>query len=426
MNSTLRRGKVLPVFLILIWGVTSPHPIHAETQLITAEASYIMGDGESPSFAEAMALQKAKQAALEQAGTYIESYTKVHNYELTTEEIQTIAGGVIAVETLEKSRTLLDGGLRFFIKIKAAVNTDKMEELAHRIKGKNVAREYSQLQQEYAQVTREIESLKHLLAKAREKYERTELLEQIGESEKVFSKIQEREITLFHRLVQGDALVALAMREKEVVDRLVQEIIGRGQMIEIGKPQATIDPEAPHKLIFRVPLTIKVAEGLIASLQSAAKSMGGELKRFDSIEPYYLSGRKVILEVLLHELSDRGNATRNDVERLLQENVDFNDLGFIDKERAKRILEEAYFAVAKRKHTFGLSSELDRFLYGADVSVFMKGGEWVRSRDGRHVFFVRDGYLFQPADKWHLNEYFLRKMDRMRLHLRFVFGDGSE
>ena len=29
-----------------------------------------MGEGETPSFAEAMVLQKAKQTALEQAGTY--------------------------------------------------------------------------------------------------------------------------------------------------------------------------------------------------------------------------------------------------------------------------------------------------------------------------------------------------------------------
>ena len=57
-----------------------------------------MGDGETPSFAEAMVLQKAKQGALEEAGTYVESYTKVRNLDLNAEEIQTLAGGVVQVE----------------------------------------------------------------------------------------------------------------------------------------------------------------------------------------------------------------------------------------------------------------------------------------------------------------------------------------
>ena len=50
-------------------------PAFAETKTIVSEATYTMGDGETPTFAEAMVLKKAKQTALEQAGTYLESYT---------------------------------------------------------------------------------------------------------------------------------------------------------------------------------------------------------------------------------------------------------------------------------------------------------------------------------------------------------------
>ena len=120
-------------------------PAYADTKSLTADASYIMGDGETPDFAEARALQKAKQAALEEAGTYVQSYTKVQNLDLTTEEIQTVAGGVLQVEVLEKTRSLVADGLRFHTKIKATVTTEKMEELARRIKGKNVAEEYQKL-----------------------------------------------------------------------------------------------------------------------------------------------------------------------------------------------------------------------------------------------------------------------------------------
>jgi len=38
-----------------------------------------MGDGETPGVAESRALLQAKRIALEQAGTYVESYTKVEN-----------------------------------------------------------------------------------------------------------------------------------------------------------------------------------------------------------------------------------------------------------------------------------------------------------------------------------------------------------
>ena len=93
--------------------LASVSPVYADTKTLTADASYIMGDGETPSFAEAMALQRAKQTALEQAGTYVQSYTKSLNQDLTADEVQTIAGGVLQVEVLEKTRSLVADGLRF-------------------------------------------------------------------------------------------------------------------------------------------------------------------------------------------------------------------------------------------------------------------------------------------------------------------------
>ncbi|TKB54623.1 MAG: hypothetical protein E8D50_04230, partial [Nitrospira sp.] len=123
--------------LVSLLLLVVPLVAHAETKILTAEAAYTMGDGETPSFAEAMALQKAKQMALEQAGTYVESYTKIQNLDLTVEEIQTVAGGVLQVDVLEKKRSLVGDGLQLYVKIRAAVTTDKMQELAQRIRGKN-------------------------------------------------------------------------------------------------------------------------------------------------------------------------------------------------------------------------------------------------------------------------------------------------
>lgn len=144
MSETLTgmlKPHLISTALFLSCLVCLVHPLiaYAETKVITTEATYTMGDGKTPSFAEAQVLQRAKQVALEQAGTYVESYTKVQNLNLTTEEIQTIAGGVMTIQVLDKSRMLVGDGLKLSSKIKATVTTDKMEELARRIKEKNVA-----------------------------------------------------------------------------------------------------------------------------------------------------------------------------------------------------------------------------------------------------------------------------------------------
>ena len=100
---THRSPVALAVSLfLLLWPASHGQ---AETKTIVSEATYSMGDGETPIFAEAMVLQKAKQRALEEAGTYVESYTHVRNLDLTRDEIKTIAGGVMKVEIIEQSRT---------------------------------------------------------------------------------------------------------------------------------------------------------------------------------------------------------------------------------------------------------------------------------------------------------------------------------
>jgi hypothetical protein len=62
--------------------------LFAETKEIISEGTYNMGDGETPSVAESRALLKAKQIAVEQAGTYVESYSKVKNIRKSFENTQ--------------------------------------------------------------------------------------------------------------------------------------------------------------------------------------------------------------------------------------------------------------------------------------------------------------------------------------------------
>src|SRR3990172_170918 len=158
----------------------------AQTKEIISEGTYNMGDGETPSVAESRALLQAKRTALEQAGTYVESYTKVENLQLTKDEIQVLASGIMEVEILDKKRTIVGDGFHFWVKIKAKVNPDKIEEMAKRVKEKSVIEDYKKIQEAYDKRQREIEELKKQLAGAKGEKEKKQIEAKITDEERLF------------------------------------------------------------------------------------------------------------------------------------------------------------------------------------------------------------------------------------------------
>jgi plasmid stability protein len=161
-----------------------------------------------------MVLQKAKQRALEEAGTCVESYTHVRNLDLTMDDIKTIAGGVMKTEIVEQNREQLKGnGLRFYVKIRALVTTDKMEDLARRIRGGNLASENKRLQDAIANLTKDLDLLKRQVPETETESEREVVLDKIREIEKQFREILSTEKAFYKRLVSGEELVAKAERE---------------------------------------------------------------------------------------------------------------------------------------------------------------------------------------------------------------------
>ncbi|MBI5892312.1 MAG: tetratricopeptide repeat protein [Deltaproteobacteria bacterium] len=163
-------------------------PLHASAQIkeIIAEGTYNMGDGETPTVAESRALLQAKRTALEQAGTYVESYTKVENMQVTKDEIQVLASGIMEVEILDKKRTVVGDGFRFWVKIKARVNPDKIAEMAKRVKEKSVIEDYKKIQQAYDKSQKDIEELKKQLAGAKGEKEKKQAAAKITDEERLF------------------------------------------------------------------------------------------------------------------------------------------------------------------------------------------------------------------------------------------------
>jgi len=158
----------------------------AEAQDIIAEGTYNMGDGETPTVAESRALLQAKRIALEQAGTYVNSYSKVKNFQLTNDEIHVLASGLIAVEILEKKRTIVGDGINFWVKIKAIVSTDNMADMAKRIKQHSVIENYRKIQDAYDSSQKEIEELKKQLAEATGGHKKKLVGTKIAHAEKLF------------------------------------------------------------------------------------------------------------------------------------------------------------------------------------------------------------------------------------------------
>ena len=299
----------LLAFVTIITILFAPGVAHPEERVITAEASYLMGDGETPSFAEAMVLQKAKQTALEEAGTYVQSYTKAMSFDITTEEVQTITGGLLKTEILKKTRTLVGDGVRFHITIKAIVTAEKMEELARRIKGKNVAEEYGKLQGEYARLSKELEVLKQALPKLSSGADRDTTLDQLREREKNFRSLQAREANFFERLTSGETLFSKAMAqisqkeiERSVVDALFARILVEGYTISLGEPQIQASIQTRNTVSISVPVTIKVNDAIRVAMEETARMLGGPVVK--SVRLASLSERSPITGLTLRMGND--------------------------------------------------------------------------------------------------------------------------
>lgn len=157
--------KYVSAIVLIMLILLLPSPGAATVKEIIAEGSYNMGDGETPNVAESRALVQAKAIALERAGTYVASYSKVRNIKLMEDEIQVVASGLMDVEVLEKKRAIVGDGINFFVRIKARINPDKMEEMAKKIRETSVVEDFKRIQEVYTQSRLEVNELRSQLTK---------------------------------------------------------------------------------------------------------------------------------------------------------------------------------------------------------------------------------------------------------------------
>ena len=180
--------RIFKLFVLLL--LIFPSSSLADVKEIISEGTYNMGDGETPTVAESRALLQAKRVAIEQAGTYIESYSKVKSFQLTHDEIQVLASGVMEVTILGKKRTVVGDGINFWVKVNAKISTDKIDVLASRAKERRILEDYKRLQADLENTQREIEDLKKRLMEAKPGREKNQVKEIIGRNEKQFQSYE--------------------------------------------------------------------------------------------------------------------------------------------------------------------------------------------------------------------------------------------
>lgn len=269
-------GVLGVVSLVVLLSVSAL--VQAETKTIVSEASYSMGDGETPSFAEAMVLQKAKQRALEEAGTYVESYTHVRNLDLTIDEIRTIAGGVMKTEIVEQNRAIEGSGFRFHIRIRALVTTEKIEDLARRKQLGPLAAENKKLQDDVARLIKDLDDFKRQVLQSKTESEREIVLEKIRGVEKQFRQVRSTETSLYRRLVSGEELSAQvdkAFREEQwrreieqrkherqrlSLDRVLTTLKSNGHTVSVGSPETEVSLDRPDTVTLRFIVTAEASE----------------------------------------------------------------------------------------------------------------------------------------------------------------------
>jgi len=190
-----------PIWFIVLSALLCHIPLsaYADTKVLTAEGTYTMGDGETPRVAELKALQQAKRMAIEQAGTYVQSYAKVKQYDLVADEMETVSAGIIEVEVLEKNRKVIGEGIQFYVKIKATVRPEKADELIARIKQKGAGvspdfvGDYRRLQNDYARLASELDTLKRQMAELRDAREQQPVVSRIAELERQYQATERYE-----------------------------------------------------------------------------------------------------------------------------------------------------------------------------------------------------------------------------------------
>jgi tetratricopeptide (TPR) repeat protein len=170
------RRSLIPALLLAAFSVSLPaQAAEPHVKVAIADASYVMGDGDTLAGAEENALTRAKRKAVEEAGVYIEATSQdVEKHadgktsRLNSLSVRMIAAAITETEFLEKRRVLEGDRIVFYVRIKATINLDALEDAIKRQKAyEQLAEHHHLLHTENSQLKSELDELRAQLRDSR-------------------------------------------------------------------------------------------------------------------------------------------------------------------------------------------------------------------------------------------------------------------
>ena len=169
----------------------------ANERLIEASGSYVMDSrlDETPASATARAREEAKRAAVEKAGTYLESYSKTINLELDTDEVRTVAARLLKVQSESSNIEVVEKNLlKFVVTITALVDDISETDLKAMMQDKktleDLARKNRELQEKYDELNRQMEQYRRDFDSASEN-RKVEIKKEVARNSERFSAVDE-------------------------------------------------------------------------------------------------------------------------------------------------------------------------------------------------------------------------------------------
>lgn len=147
---------------VLILAITLFDPTSAisEVQTITASHTYVMGDNDSKNDARRICFLEAKRKVLEKAGTFIESSSKIKNFQLSSDQITSYTAAVLSVETVKEDFNSSNGQNTVTMTVKADVDTaDVQKRLAAIVADKGLQEKITAQQQQLKQLEEQMRAL---------------------------------------------------------------------------------------------------------------------------------------------------------------------------------------------------------------------------------------------------------------------------
>jgi hypothetical protein len=239
----------LSFLALFVFLAVEPSVTLAEVRVVTAQGEHRMGERDTREDAIRLATEAAKQNALEQVATYLESITIVDGLDVTKDEIRTYTAGLVLV--LEQdTNTSLDGDTVIVrTDLVAQVDTEEVQLAIAALRENEDARhQLVALQLEYDQLQQDLDAANQALGKA-------------STVEQTQQAAQQRQDIL--NRVQSNAMVSQAWTDWVLVSPAVYPYswVGLAQTQALLNAARSLYPTSPH---------IPVAQQVIITRQPPA------------------------------------------------------------------------------------------------------------------------------------------------------------